>query len=301
MAAKMKRVMELMKKRELISFAKEKYQKVFWIHNKVIRNYQRKEEVYRKLKTKYTYVLENFKHEKSEKSNKVWVCWLQGEENAPALVKKCLQSIRKYLKEKEIVMISNENFKDYIQFPEYILEKFNKGIIPYAQFADLIRVSLLAQYGGLWLDATVLCTGEVPDYILNAEMFVYKEVLLDRTDELPIVASNWLLSSYAHNDIMRATQKLLFAYWEKENRLKHYFIFHLFFKMATEKFAEQWKAVPTFSNTNPHILQFELLDDFDEKRWEQIKQISSIHKLNKAIRNQDKSRFTFYDYILSIQ
>ena len=51
-------------------------------------------------------------------SNKVWICWFQGIDNAPELVRKCYESIEKNLIGKEIVLITSENMNDYVQFPD---------------------------------------------------------------------------------------------------------------------------------------------------------------------------------------
>ena len=293
------KVLRVIKEGRVLDVLNTRYKKLFKIENAVIKNQQLKDEVYRKLKKKYSYVLENWKGKKNEKSNKVWVCWLQGEENAPELIKKCISSIKENAVNREVIILTNTNYSNYIKFPNYIIEKYEKGIITYTHFSDLIRLSVLAQYGGIWLDATVLCTEPLPSYITDAPLFVYKDVNLDRVSEMPIVASSWLISSYSNNDIIVATKKLLFAYWEKENKLINYYIFHLFFKIATEKFQEEWNRVPTFSNVPPHILQFELLDTFDPNRLEQIKKMSPIHKLNKGIHNINCEKFTFYDYIIN--
>lgn len=293
------KVLRVIKEGRVLDVLNTRYKKLFKIENAVIKNQQLKDEVYRKLKKKYSYVLENWKGKKNEKSNKVWVCWLQGEENAPELIKKCISSIKENAVNREVIILTNTNYSNYIKFPNYIIEKYEKGIITYTHFSDLIRLSVLAQYGGIWLDATVLCTEPLPSYITDAPLFVYKDVNLDRVSEMPIVASSWLISSYSNNDIIVATKKLLFAYWEKENKLINYYIFHLFFKIATEKFQEEWNRVPTFSNVPPHILQFELLETFDPNRLEQIKKMSPIHKLNKEIQNTNCEKFTFYDYIIN--
>lgn len=41
-----------------------------------------------------------------ESSNKVWICWFQGMENAPAIVKKCYESVKKNLSDREIILIN---------------------------------------------------------------------------------------------------------------------------------------------------------------------------------------------------
>ena len=91
-----------------------------------------------------------------ESSNKVWICWFQGMENAPELVQKCYQSVNEHLIDREIHLITAENLSQYVRFPDYILEKWKKGIITNTHMTDLLRLELLIQYGGMWLDATAV-------------------------------------------------------------------------------------------------------------------------------------------------
>lgn len=55
--------------------------------------------VNQRLKRKYAAFINNLGIEDlpKESSKKVWVCWWQGMETAPALVQKCFESIEKYL------------------------------------------------------------------------------------------------------------------------------------------------------------------------------------------------------------
>ncbi len=293
MINKIKTFFRLLRQRKLIDY--------LLIKNKMIRNLQFQYKTYKKIKRKYKYVLDNKNYNnqrESKKSNKVWVCWLQGEENAPMLVKKCIDSIRRNIGNKELVIITNENYQDYVQLPDYIMKKFQKGIISYAHFSDLLRIALLVKYGGIWLDATVFLTDKLPEYILNEPLFMYKSISLDKSDIQTTNVSNWCISAYSNNTILATVKTLLLEYWKKENVLDDYYIFHLFFKLVTEKYADQWNKVPTYSNVPPHILQFELLRPFNEKRYEEIKSMSSVHKLNKSIKNEDDNIFTFYDYII---
>ena len=77
---------------------------------------------------------------KAVQDKKVWICWFQGIENAPMIVKNCYESICYWLKDYEIVVITEENYKSYVQFPTVIEEKRKKGIITDAHFSDLLRL-----------------------------------------------------------------------------------------------------------------------------------------------------------------
>ena len=70
--------------------------------------------VKQQLEKKYRKTLEAFDktYDKSlphEVSNKVWICWFQGMDNAPDLVKTCFESVKKNLINKDIVLITADN------------------------------------------------------------------------------------------------------------------------------------------------------------------------------------------------
>ena len=78
-----------------------------------------------------------------------------------------------------------------------------------------------------------------------------------------------------------------------------YYIYHLFFHLATEKYPELWKAVPRYSNIPPHVLQFELFEPYAEERFRQLTQMSDFHKLNwKAAGIQGDTKNTFYEHLI---
>lgn len=261
-----------------------------------------RERCYRKLKRKYRKILINdepiINDEKIiEKSNKIWICWFQGIENAPELVKACYNSVLKNYKDKEIIVLTEENYKKYVDMPEHIIKKWEKGYITFAHFSDILRIELLSKYGGLWLDSTIFTTKRSElVFNENIELFVFKQVDLDRKNSLSVVASNWLIYANKNNNIINLTKKLLYYYWKDYNYAINYNIFHIFFKLATEVYKDEWKNVPTFNNISPHILQFELNDDFQEIRFNEIKNMSDFHKLNWRIKSENKN--SFYNYIV---
>ena len=261
-----------------------------------------RERCYRKLKRKYKKILTtdksiNIDKKEEEKSNKIWICWFQGIEKAPELVKACYNSVVKNYNDKQIIVLTEENYKQYVDIPEYILKKWEKGYITFAHFSDILRIELLSKYGGLWLDSTIFTTKK-SDLVFNdnIELFVFKQVDLDRKNPLSIVASSWLMYSNKNNNIINLTKKLLHEYWKNYNHIINYNLIHLFFTLSTEVYKDEWNKVPTFNNISPHILQFELNDDFEEVRFNQIRGMSDFHKLNWRIKSENKN--SYYNYIV---
>lgn len=88
----------------------------------------------------------------------IWWCWLQGIEAAPPIVNACYNSIKRQITDREIRVIDERNWSEYVELPGYIVEKWGKGQIPAALFSDLLRLQLLIKYGGMWIDSTVFCS-----------------------------------------------------------------------------------------------------------------------------------------------
>lgn len=237
---------------------------------------------------------------KREHSNKVWVCWFQGLDEAPNLVQTCFKSLKNNLKNKDIVFLTQENYKEYVCFPDYIQNKIDRGIIKGAHMSDLLRLELLVRYGGTWIDATVFCSGDnIPDYMLNSELFVF-QMLKPGLDGHSMSISNWFITSCTNNPILRLTRELLYDYWKKHDKLIDYFIFHTFFQLAIEAYPDEWNRVIPFSNSVPHILLLRLFKKFDIDTWEALKNMCCFHKLSYKFPVEEfEKKGTYYDILLN--
>ena len=58
----------------------------------------------------------------------IWIFWMQGMEHAPRLVRICHDSICRNKPEGyDLIVLSAENLREYIELPEYIWDKYKKG------------------------------------------------------------------------------------------------------------------------------------------------------------------------------
>ena len=233
-------------------------------------------------------------------SRKIWIFWWQGMDNAPALVQKCYQSVKENLQDWEIVLITEHNYIKYTTFPEHIIAKLKNGSITLTHFSDLLRLELLIKHGGLWLDATVLCTrGDIPNSILNSDLFVY-QAQKPGADGHATIMSSWCMYAKTNNKILIATRKLLYDYWKKNKKMADYFLLHQFFTIVCNQYPEEAKKIPPFCNSVPHILLLHLFDKFDEQYWEDLKQMTCFHKLSYKLNKEDcEKENTFYAVIIN--
>lgn len=273
---------------------------------------------------KYSYIL-NSKSEDglidSKSEFRIWQMWWQGEENAPEIVKKCLESVEKYYPNNRVV-ITSKNLSEYLEIPPIILEKFEKGLIEYAHFSDFIRTALIYKYGGVWIDSTCFLTEPIPNEILEQEVFYFKkpaweeikvapdnyllkQIIAKYPNDYPIHSgSNWFLVGKQNNVVFEKMYKILLEYWNNENFAIDYFFYHTLLSIIVihDKYCNNlYNKMLNYSNNPPHLLQKSLDNDFDEEIFNSFKNGSFVHKLrfkklDKAIKNEK----SFLNYILKI-
>lgn len=256
-----------------------------------------------KLQKRYKKYFENFDRNWQDdmshiSSNKVWICWFQGMEKAPHLVQKCYQSVKKNMPEREVILLTSDNMFDYIDFPEFILEKWKKGIITHTHMTDLMRLELLLKYGGLWLDATVFCSdSQIPDYFFDSELFLFQCLKPGRDGHANYVSS-WLMGAKTNNKILMATRDLCYAYWSENNSMWDYFLLHDFMSIVLDNYPEEAAKIIPRDNAAPHILLLRLFDKYDEDTWNAIKSQTKFHKLSyKFTDEQKRMKGTYYDVL----
>ena len=57
----------------------------------------------------------------------IWQMWLQGEQNAPTIVKKCLNSIKTHCSDYKIIVLDLNTIEKYITIPAHIWAKYRGG------------------------------------------------------------------------------------------------------------------------------------------------------------------------------
>ena len=87
--------------------------------------------------------------------------WHQGINDIPDIVRNCYASIDYFLsKDFDIIRIDYKTLSNYITLPEFIIKAREEERMTIAHFSDIIRNKLLLEFGGLWLDSSVLITGK---------------------------------------------------------------------------------------------------------------------------------------------
>ena len=235
-------------------------------------------------------------------SNTIWVCWFQGIENAPEIIRKCYDSLKKNLNKHKIILITSDNINRYAHFPSYIIDKWEAGIITNTHMTDLLRLELLTTYGGTWIDATVLCTEDekyIPSYFFDSDLFFY-QCLKPGRDGQSTYMSTWFISAKSHNKVLEATKSLCYEYWKKNDELIDYYLLHDFMSIVLEYYPEDWDKIVPRDNATPHELLLRMFNTYDDCMWKAIRAQSPFHKLSYKFSNeQAKLKGTYFDIIIT--
>ncbi len=231
----------------------------------------------------------------------IWIFWKQGMEKAFRLVQKCYESVCKNKPQDfEVILLTEQNLEQYINLPDYIWDKYEKGFLTTTHLSDLIRIELLCVYGGCWIDATVFCSDRIPMYMLAGDLFVFQlqSVLSDPTLKL----SSWWI--YADKDcrLIHLTRQMLFTYWKQETDIRNYFLLHIIISKIIdedETCKNLFQKIPYFNSGNAHILQRKLGAEFDEAEWAIIKNASCVHKLTYKNKYLQGDIYNYYMALLS--
>lgn len=267
--------------------------------HKAVKNY---------IKSKYGDVIHSFSKKKwtmnSENNHYVWICWWQGEENLDELTSCCVKSIRKCAKEYSVKFITELNYRDYVCIPSYIIDKMNKGVITFTQFSDILRMNLLYKYGGLWLDATMFLTKEIPNDIFDRLLYSQKG------EKFGFFVSECMWSGFFiggnRNGLLFEYMKDMFAaYWGCEKILIDYYLIDYLIKIGYEEILEIRKCIDDIPCNNPHIYSLEALlnQKYDEEVFSRLNDDTSFYKLSrKSIHNRytEEGEETFYYHIINL-
>ena len=116
----------------------------------------------------------------------IWMLWFQGLEQAPDAVKMCYLSWQQKNPGWKVEFLDETKVCDYVS-----LEQLEQPGLRKQALSDIIRINLLARYGGVWVDATCYCQTPLDEWLipqLSSGFFAF-----ERTDK-PRYFDSWFLA-----------------------------------------------------------------------------------------------------------
>lgn len=244
-------------------------------------------------KYKYTNTFSN-----KPKTNNVWIFWYQGFDNLPSIVEICINSVKQNFHNGNINFIDKTNYFKYANIPKYIIDKFEAKKMSITAFSDILRSAILATNGGLWLDATIFVSREIPSYIFNLPYFT-----IHCDNDFGNILGKWtgfLQSSYSNGIVPKFCMDVIFAYWEKFDYRIDYLlldIIMLFGYNYIPSFRRIIEGVPLSNDVYDLINVANKI--YTEKMFDDVMKKNNFFKMSwkKEFTNQINGKKTIFGYL----
>ena len=202
----------------------------------------------------------------------VFTYWHQGFGTAPHLVRRCHDTVREVFGDR-VHALDGESLPYYADIPAVVRERVGTN---YTHLSDIVRVDLLARYGGLWLDATCLVTRDFPalSELVDQDFFCFNY-------SGPRVGS-WLMSSVPGGYAVTLLREAMFVWWERRDYLADYFQLHYVLEMLyllDPRFRSEWDASRHQHPRKALALLAELESENDGDRLGELVASYPVHKI----------------------
>lgn len=239
---------------------------------------------------------------------KIWCCWWQGVEQMPELVKMCHQRLKSIIPQNaELHIITRDNYLDYIELPQYIIDKFNNNIITMTTMSDVLRFRLLEKYGGYWLDATVFFTDKIPAEYFSGGFYCQR---MANSNILQVqreaCKGNWCgfsMAGPAHSPVFRFMNDAFDKWWAHYDTIIEYVLID-YMLMTGFKYVPNMKTIiDAVPDNNVDIFEFykKLNEPYSEELYAELTKNNVMHKLTYKMDLQKQTKDgkdTLYGHLL---
>ncbi|MCM3657669.1 capsular polysaccharide synthesis protein [Agromyces mediolanus] len=207
-------------------------------------------------------------------SDRVFTFWNRPIAEAPPLVRACVAQLQRTYPHARV--LDGAAARELVEIPERVATVL-EAARP-AHFSDYVRTRVLAEHGGIWVDATAWV-----DRPLDAELhrLLRAGVVFPRWAKRQI--ANWFIAGQPRDVVLVLQRLALDAWWESTDDLPDYFLYHRIFEVVQALVPEargQWDAVPPLSATSAHLLQLEMMQPWRRATVRRILDAAPLQKLS---------------------
>lgn len=201
--------------------------------------------------------------------NKIWIFWAQGYERMPQSVRKCYESVLSNRGQNDVILLDMNNYSQYVNIPEHIECKMRDGSITFTHFSDILRFTLLRDYGGYWIDATIFVTQPID---VCDHLFTIKNVHMPQyiSEGFWCVFFWYMPQGYPLSNFVC---DYLYSYWEKQDTLIEYLLVDFVIREFYNKNRKFRVDIENLKSNNPDLYFFQSETServFDKYEWEKI-------------------------------
>lgn len=242
-----------------------------------------------------------FNDMKTPYDDSIFVCWLQGIESAPDLVKSCFKQLQNHSNGRKIVLLTEKNAFEICPLPKYMVEKYNSGLITKNMLANLLRLIAIYKYGGLWIDATIITTAKLDARIFSSDFYTIKKT---KSSPYYIPRGLWttfFLASKKGCKLPYIVCQIMLEYWKEHNQLIDYFLFDHTIKFCYDNSSivrELIDSVP-YNNPDCDFFKGKYNQKFNQTEWDSVTKDTSLFKLSYKENINSSLNNTYYTTIIT--
>ena len=238
----------------------------------------------------------------------IWTMWQQGEAQMPETVKASMKTIKDFAHRNgcDFHLLTDKNLERFVTIPKDITEKYKKKELTAAHYSDIVRFSLLYQYGGMWMDATLFVSPYATVEMFEGDFF--------SLNHLPIHAEKIerAIGDYKWSGFFLAGKKGK-PYFKHIRDLYIYFVrkypVFIHYLMMDYFILSEYKSNHYFKNLVDRLailapaervwfLRDHANDFFDEKEWEEVLKTTPIMKTTYKIKKEEVVPESYLDQLL---
>lgn len=216
--------------------------------------------------------------------------WWQGFDDCPPIVEKSIASVKRNAGKHPVIMLSKDNFREYIDIPKEIEEKILNKVKCIAYLSDIIRFGLLSTRGGIWLDATIYVSQPITAWPMS--LYSIRHATKDPRYVLDGYRWSSFMVAAAPNEVMPTfVYKALLAYFKENDALIDYFLTD--YLIATIYLNNEYvrKQIDSLPKDNLDCLELlmNLSKTYDKDRLDSMLKARRFHKLDWRHNITDKN------------
>ena len=190
----------------------------------------------------------------AEVPRRLWIYWGQGWDSAPEICRLCLDSWRRWNPRHEVHALDAAGAEALLGPPGAELSVFPERVR-----ANVLRLRLMARFGGAWADATLFCTAPLDAWLplltQRAGCFLFTVPQAEK------LVGTWFIAGNGHSPLLALWGELFAALLARRARaggtLPFYFVMHRSFVVLLRHHpdaAAEWALCPRVAAQGPLAL-----------------------------------------------
>lgn len=201
----------------------------------------------------------------------IWIYW-NDPKTMPLMVQKCVERIRQNSNGHDVIVVTENTVSDYLQLDEVVWRKYREGKISKTHFSDIVRIALLYNYGGVWMDCTLLLTQPLPDFVTSSDFYTTH---LSEGDKHNISYGRWstfFMACHKGNLMMKLALDVFVEYWKRYDHIVDYVWMDYIFNMIYDNVPSVKKMIDAVPCNNPGVwlLQLKIDKAFSKEEFDAL-------------------------------